>query len=193
MPRLALMLILILSACAHPVYPVTSGAHQPHVPIGRFVIWSNHAGVSSYLTSVLLQFGQRVVERTRLDQVFKEHKIRLSHAPDDDVLRVGRLVGATQVLFAEVEIVDKSAYFTVDKRTSVTLRAVEVESGQVLWAGSARYLESVSNQDQAAVALTYWALARALCEGTWEEPSRWNKGGCMSGKVSDVQVKENRH
>lgn len=187
---LLISLLFLLSACASQPYPITSGSHTQVQPQNaKYVIWSNHAGVNSYLTGVLLQLNQRVVERTRLDQVFKEQKVRLSHTSDGDVLKVGRLVGATQVIFADVELVDREGFFTVDRRTSVTLRSVEVESGEVLWAGSARYLEPMANPDQAVVALSYWALMRAMCAETWEEPSRWNKGGCQTAHASKVQVK----
>lgn len=172
-------LLYSLSACASHPYPITAGSHVSNVPLGRFVIWSNHPGVESYLTSLVLMTGQPVMERSKLQRVFDEQKMRLSHTTDD-ILKVGHLVGATQVLFADVEI--------VHLQTAVTLRAVDVESGRVLWAGSARYLEAMASPDQAVVALTYWALVRALCDGTWEEPSARKTGGCQTAQAEAVSV-----
>lgn len=190
--RFALTLLLLtISACASQPYPLTSGSHVPHPPPGRFVVWSNHPGVEAYLMSLLLELKQPVVERSRVTKVFDEQKFRLRHT-DDDVLRIGKLVGATQVLFADVSGITPSVFWWTEPppKQSVTLRSIDVQSGQVLWVGSARYLESMAVPDQAVVALTYWALVRALCDGTWEEPTSRNKGGCQTAQA--VKTVESR-
>lgn len=72
----------------------------------RFVVWSNHPGAGNHIIGILRKAGATVVERARLQEVFNEQKIRLSHTPDDDadVLRVGRLIAADRVIFVEVTV-----------------------------------------------------------------------------------------
>lgn len=47
----------------------------------------------------------RIVERSRLQQLFDEQKIRLMYSSDDDaqILRVGKILGAGSIVFVEVE------------------------------------------------------------------------------------------
>jgi hypothetical protein len=136
--------------------------------------------VGQHITSLLLSSGHPVVERSRLDALFAEQRVTLSHTRDEDVLRVGRLVGATHVIFAEARGVDPPKYSMIEPwpRQSVTVRSVAVESGEVRWAGFAAYPEPSSNPEQSVIGLTYWAIARALCEGTWEEHTANQDGGC---------------
>src|SRR5438552_1401304 len=104
--------LLALVGCAWlwgpwPVYPVTSGFHSSSKACGtpgRYAVWSKQPGVDNYIAGLLLQMGQPVVERARLEQIFHEQKLRLIHSSDADadVLHVGRLAGASQVIFAEV-------------------------------------------------------------------------------------------
>lgn len=176
---LGVLLCFIGCAEAPALYPMTTGAHIPTAghTTGRFVVWANHSGVGQYITSLVLRAGQTVVERHRLEEVFNEQRIRLMHTPDDyaHALRVGRMVGATHVIFAEVSIVGEFV--------SVAVRSVTVDSGEVVWTGTAQYLYPVSNTDHAAIAATYWAIARAGCRGQWE-----NSTGCQSTQTADTST-----
>lgn len=101
---------LLLMSCSSTIYPVTTGAHVHQQPWGlktdRYVVWANDPRVGQVITGHLLEWGMTVVERARLQQIFDEQKITLLHTPDDTkaVLRVGRLVGATHVVFVESEV-----------------------------------------------------------------------------------------
>jgi hypothetical protein len=132
-----------------------------------------------------------VVERSRLDALFAEQRVTLSHTRDEDVLRVGRLVGATHVIFAEVHGVEPSLYPMIERppRQSVAIRSVAVESGEVRWTGLAAYPEPSSNPEQSVIALTYWAIERAMCDGTWEEPTASREGGCQA-KATVIKTTE---
>ncbi|MGH7205269.1 MAG: CsgG/HfaB family protein [Nitrospiraceae bacterium] len=190
-----------LFGCARTLYPVTNGSHAPIDPAAkdkkwRFVVWSDHAGVANAIAAWTQQVGHTVVERARLMEVFNEQKLRLTHTPDDnaDVLRVGRLVGADRVIFADVTIRPEAvsqAYvgpYGGGSRSgtvyhlNVSVRAVNVETGEVRWSGTAYYPGPVTNPDQGAVYLAQSAIARALCpveEGfEWVEPGSWSEGGC---------------
>lgn len=78
-------------------YPVTDGFHKTLPKQNtRAVIWGDHPAVAGTAATWLLKRGLTIVERARLQQVFNEQQIRLTHTPDDDaqVLRVGKLLGA---------------------------------------------------------------------------------------------------
>lgn len=183
------------------VWPITSGFHTPipaDAPVKkyRFVVWGNHPGVVNAIIEQVQRGGHTVVERARLQEIFDEQKIRLMHTPDDeaDVLRVGRLVGAERVIFAEVTIRPENVssafvgpYGGVSRsdtvyHLSVAIRGVNVETGEIRWSGSATYPTSINNPEQGAVFLTNWALARANCQTErgfqWVEPGGGREGGC---------------
>ena len=45
-------------------------------------------------------FGQTVVERAALANIFAEQRICLTHASDNDALRIGKRIVAEQIFFA---------------------------------------------------------------------------------------------
>ena len=196
-----LLICVAVLGCTHAVYPITTGSHAPIDPAnkdkkGRFVIWATHPAIASAIMSMLQQGGQTVVERSRLDQVFSEQKIRLTHTPDDDaqILRVGKLLGAERVVFAEHAIsssIVSSAYVNqyggegrseTVYHVSVAVRSVNVETGEVRWSGSAQYPSPINNPATGLSFLANSAIARAICpieEGwTWTEGNSFDQGGC---------------
>jgi len=175
-----ILVLLTFTGCGGRIYPATSGFHAPGETIlfgenknGRFVpikpeavvIWADHAGVEHHLAGVLLQGGYTVVERARLQQIFNEQKIRLMYTPDSeaDVLHVGRLAGATQVIFV---VVQREPTFGHEiKSASVGIRGVSVETGQVRWSGTAHVDTGgyYVMQDAREGALAELAMRRATC------------------------------
>lgn len=172
---------ILLSGCAHPIYPTTYGGHAAvGVPDRAYVVWSKHPGAGQYVTSILLQAGRPVVERARLQAIFDEQRLTLSHTRDEDVLRVGRLVGASHVIFVEVQGLDSYAYsMLAPDPLRVSVRSVAVESGAVQWSGMAHYNEPASNPESSVINLTYWAMAHGICKGRWEEHTATQTGGCQ--------------
>lgn len=213
----AVLLLLSIGCGGHiyPVYPATSGFHAPgdtfglgHTVNGRFtpskpetvVIWStnhpsqylNNPQVDHHLAGVLLRDGYTVVERARLQQIFDEQKVRLLHTSDReaDVLRVGRIAGATLVIFVELQhepFLDPEV-----KSASVGIRGVHVETGQVRWSGTARMAAPgrsvfTGGSNGVLVYLAELALRRATCPVEagfeWIEPSDSDyAGGCRQRK-----------
>lgn len=176
-----------------PVYPVTTGYHSrapqcwagPQGPV-TYAVWAQHAGVGQYITGALLQKGHRVVERAHLEQIFNEQKFRLMYTPEReaDLLHIGQMAGATHMIFADVStsprdiIAEERGY-----ALSVSVRSVNVETGEVCWSGTASTPDRImSPVDSSAISGAYWAMARALClveaGYRWIEPSASNKGGC---------------
>jgi len=193
--------IVVLSGCASTVYPVTTGSHAPIDPANkdkkyRFVVWATHPAIAATIMTLLQQGGQTVVERSRLDQVFKEQQIRLTHTSDDnsEVLRVGALVGAERVIFAEhtisSSVLSRAAFnqYGGGSRSetvyhvSVAVRAVNIETGEVQWSGTAQYPSPINNPEAGLTYLTQSAIARAICPiemgYEWKESTSYTKGGC---------------
>lgn len=200
MRHLLWITLAILTACSYSIYPQTFGSHTPAVAqalasgqTARFVVWANHPAVEQQIAQILMADGHTVVERGRLQAVFNEQKLRLSHTPDEDVLRVGRLVGATQVVFAEVSSLERGPGLSGFPPVRVMVRSVDVESGTVLWSGSAWYAESTRNPERSATFLAYAAIARATCRiehgAMWEEYTA-HGGGCRWPKDGPVLARQ---
>lgn len=136
----------------------------------------------------MLAKGHRVVERARLDQLFEEQRIILSHTPEDagNILRVGRLVGASHVIFIQVDFKDHYK----DSPVSVSVRNVGVESGEIVWSGYAYSPERVASHEEAAQIMTGWAVLRAVCPieagYRWIEPTGKKEEGCVAMGVKDM-------
>ena len=93
--------------------------------------------VAGIVTTLLLDLDVNMVERTELDEVFKEQVVQLQHADDAEVLKVGKLVGAQAILVGEVQQWERTEGDQIS-RVSLALRMIDVESGVVLfqWGGT---------------------------------------------------------
>jgi hypothetical protein len=71
--------------------------------------------------------GFTLVERSYLNLVLREQKVRLTNTSEDeaDLLQVGRLVGAEQIIFVHYAI------------GAVAVRGVNIQTGEVVWSGTA--------------------------------------------------------
>jgi hypothetical protein len=144
---------------------------------------------------ILHQMGFRIVERSRLQQVFDEQKTRLTYSTDDDaqILKVGKILGASSIVFVETETSSSqvsgafvnqygggSRSETVTN-ASVSVRGVDVERGEVMWTGAAHYPQAINNPEAGIVYLTQYAVGRGLCPaGAWKNDSvecDWGKAG----------------
>ena len=130
--RHIVLILLVVAGCSSRLYPTSTGFHASGKPLAvgglrqTYVIWSTDAGISTHLTGLLLRSGHTVVERSHVGQIFAEQQFRLMYTPDReaDVLHIGAMAGATQVIFVNAES-------SRDRKQSVSLRSVEVESGTV--------------------------------------------------------------
>ena len=180
MARLAISVISLLAflvGCEPVSLLITDGFHHS-LPSSRtlMVVWGKDSASESTAITWLQRRGFRVVERARLDQIFEEQAVRLKHTPDSeaDILHVGKLAGAEIVVFVETSIrtresVEFAAYggMAAGERkmfydASLSVRRVDVESGEIIWSGSARFTEPIRhNLDDALINLTCHALATA--------------------------------
>lgn len=177
----SLLSLIFLDGCGllfppKPQLAITDGFHNilPN-PNARVVVWGEHPSATGTATTWLQKRGLRIVERARLKQVFDEQMIRLTRTADDDaqVLKVGKLLGAETVVFIDTtQTAGLASNFSVNQyggggsstttySATVFVRAVNVESGEIVWSGNARYGEPVTSVNEALVKLTCQALATA--------------------------------
>jgi len=170
---------LLLLACAMDdsvMYPITSGSfHRPPTPLKSAIVYPDSQG-GGYVVSVGYptaealtettafphKIGIRVVERDSLPRLLEEQhlQLRLGDERYSDLLHVGKLVGADHVVFVQARV-----------DASVSVRAVGVETGEVVWLGTARYPRPVSSPTGGEIpGLTRLAIARAICD-----PSKWTE------------------
>ena len=171
---------VVLSGCGilqSTTYPVTDGFHHSlPLPNTRIVIWGDTPTVTGTATTWLQKRGLRIVERAKLLQLFEEQRIRLTHTADDEgpILRVGKLIGAEMVVFADASVTrGVASNYSVNayggggrsepvSSASVSIRGVEVETSEVVWNATARYPQQTGGSPEDALAkLTCQALATA--------------------------------
>ena len=90
--------------------------------------------VAGMVTTLLLDLDINMVERTELDEVFKEQVVQLKHADDAEVLKVGKLVGAQAIVVGDVQQWERAEGDQVS-RVSLAFRIIDVESSAVLFNG----------------------------------------------------------
>jgi hypothetical protein len=158
-------------------------------------LWGNHAGATHAALEELQQNGVTIVERARIQELFDEQQIRLTHTSDDDarVLKIGRLAGANRVVFVEAsdkpEIVS-GAYVgpyggasqsNTVHQVSVAVRAVDIETGEIRWSGHSTLTQPITDPEVAIPLLTKAAMKRAVC--ALERGQEWIEAGAeYSGK-----------
>lgn len=109
--------------------------------------------VAGMVTTLLLDLDVNMVERTELDEVFKEQVVQLKHGDDTEVLRVGKLVGAQAIVVGEVHQWERADGDQVS-RVSLVLRMIDVESGLVLFNGEGHGSDATADHPE--------GLARAI-------------------------------
>lgn len=199
----ALLLLSVYGCSGQPIRTISTGSHIPYTEEEnrtdkprkfRFVVWANHSGATQAAIQVLQQAGNIVVERARLQEIFGEQRVQLSHSSEDDakVLRVGRLAGAERVVF--VEAVQRAEWTggvsnrSMVYRVSVSVRCVNVETGEIQWSGTSRWDEPIVDVEASIPPLTEVAMSRATCPierggYTWTEVgTNSERPGCNRNK-----------
>lgn len=157
---LLLALCCLQLSCGRSVYEIQTDGSNSTSPDqrARVAVWGNMPSTISAASTWLHKRGVVIIERVQLDQVLNEQRIRLRHTAEDeaDLLRIGRLVGATMIVFADGMV--RTGQFG---NASVTIRAVDVEQALVLWSGRAQYIGPLEYVEYAITGLTCEALATA--------------------------------
>ncbi|TKB79295.1 MAG: hypothetical protein E8D42_07810 [Nitrospira sp.] len=189
----ALLFLSVYSCSGQPVRTISTGSHIPYTAEEirtdqpqkfRFVVWSNHSGATQAAIQFLQKTHNIVVERARLQEIFGEQRVQLSHSSEDEakVLRVGRLAGAERVVFVEVV---KSDQWTGDGysrimvyRVSVNVRCIDVETAEIQWSGTAHFDQPIIDPEESIPLLTKVAMSRATCP--IERGYKWTEVGTVS-------------
>jgi hypothetical protein len=185
----------ILSACSHTLLPIANGSHsQLEASPGSHsaVVWSNHPGVSSAVVEFLQHFKVTVVDQASLRASLGSTESSGASSEDQVTLitRAAKEAKVDWILVAEAEIqpvVSSGAhvnrYYGVASSNTlyhlaVSVRNVDLGSGQIRWSGTARYGGPVNNPEQGLISLTHAAISRAICP--IERGFTWNdSSGCQ--------------
>jgi hypothetical protein len=103
--------------------------------------------VAGIMTTLLLDLDINIVERAKLDEVFKEQVVQLQYADDADVLKVGKLVGAHAIVVGEVQQWERTVGEQVS-RVSLAFRMIDVESGIVLFNGEGHSSDATADDPE---------------------------------------------
>ena len=116
--------------------------------------------VAGMVTTLLLDLDVNMVERTELEEVFKEQVVQLQHADDAEVLKVGKLVGAQAIVVGEVQQWERTEGEQIS-RVSLALRMIDVESGVVLFNGEGHGSDAMADDPEGlARVIAHRILAR---------------------------------
>jgi hypothetical protein len=173
------LLFLSVYGCSdRQVLTFSSGSHIPRTEEEiradkarnfRYVVWGKHSGATQAAIELLQHIGNRVIERARLQEIFGEQQVQLTHSSDNDAkaLRVGRLAGADRVVFVDVaqstEWIGGPSERVIAHRVSVSVRSVDVETAEIQWSGTSRWNEPIVDLEASIPTLTHMAISRAIC------------------------------
>jgi hypothetical protein len=116
--------------------------------------------VAGIVTTLMLDLDINMVERAKLDEVFKEQVIQLKYADDAEVLKVGKLVGAHAIVVGEVQQWERTVGEQVS-RVSLAFRMIDVESGLVLFNGEGHGSDATTDDPEGlARVIAHRILAR---------------------------------
>jgi hypothetical protein len=181
LPKAAIQLLcgaliaLFLPACksySTMETPITDGYHSKlPSPYTRAVVWGTRPDTVQSVSTWLLKKGILVVDQAKLMQVAADQKVQISGYQyiETDVLRTAKLVGARLVVFANAEVGSWEVYgmgsgiprsMKVYTGT-ISLRAVDVNTGEIEWSGKAQSSERFSNLEEGISQLSCHALATA--------------------------------
>ncbi len=171
-----LAIFLILTAGCHGYshleIPTTDGFHSKlPAPYTRAVVWGGRPDTVQSASTWLLKRGLLVVDQTKVLQAAADQKVSLTGYQylETDVLRMAKLVGARLVVFSNAEVgsweaLDWSAGIPHSQRVysaTISLRAVDVNTGEIEWSGKAQSPDRFSNIEEGISQLTCHALATA--------------------------------
>jgi hypothetical protein len=169
------LLLILLSGCksySTIETPVTDGYHSKlPSPFTRAVVWGARSDTVQSVSTWLLKKGILVVDQAKLMQVAADHKVPISGYQyiETDVLRTAKLVGARLVVFVNAEVgswevlgMDSGLPRNMKVYTgAISLRAVDVNTGEIEWSGRAQSLERFANLEEGIAQLSCHALATA--------------------------------
>ncbi len=98
--------------------------------------------VESYLSNALLKTQKlRLIERTRLESVLKEHELSLSGATDTETAKeIGKILGIDGIIFLDAYPMVSSWVFPFQwDVASCNARLVDIETGEIVFLGKSSF------------------------------------------------------
>jgi len=152
--------------------PTTDGFHAKlPAPYTRAVVWGGRPDTVQSVSTWLLKKGILVVDQAKVLQAAADQKVSLSGYQylETDVLRMAKLFGARLVVFANAEVgswevVGWDSGLPHNQRVyaaSISLRAVDVNTGEIEWSGKAQATDRFGNLEDGISVLACHALATA--------------------------------
>jgi hypothetical protein len=118
------------------------------------------AKVSAIVTNLLLDLDIAIVERAKLEQVFEEQVTQLRHSDEAHALRIGKIAGAKAIVVGEVQQWESTEPEKTAK-VALTLRMIDVETGQLLFDGEGHSNDPISaTADNLARLITHRIITR---------------------------------
>ena len=160
--RFVFILALLLPSCSSSLHIVTDGSFkrlpEKHV---RVAVWGLRPAVTNTVVSWLRDNGFAVMEPSEFQQAFDKETIRVSRsfADEQHAVRMAKQLGIGLVIFTQSAIgetvvnspdtTSSAAPFpgavpTTFSSASVTLRGVEVASGQLIFSATAKYPQQLA-------------------------------------------------
>lgn len=150
---LALLAALLLSSCASQTvflkkdYDFTRIKRVAVLPFNSSV-FSNESGtmVSELFIKYLLRAGYNVVERAELDAIMKEYQLSQSSLYNSEQVKQFKLSGIDAIVtgtitknLPEQNLYDNGYPRFIAAQAGITCRMIDVETGEILWAGADVY------------------------------------------------------
>lgn len=171
----------LLASCASPRHTVTEGAHK-RLPDqqARLAVWGLRPIVTNTVVAWLRDNGFAVMDPAELQQAFDKERIRVSRsfADEHNAVRVAKQLGVDFVIFTqsalgETVVSSPSATAggtpfpgsvpTTFSTASVSLRGIEVASGELVFSATARYPQQLTAAGPGTLAI----LACQALETAW--------------------------
>ncbi|MFH1369441.1 MAG: CsgG/HfaB family protein [Elusimicrobiota bacterium] len=154
-PKLLVMLLplFILSSCATETMVLKKGYDFnkiKRVAVLQFkeYTFTRYTGsmVSQLFVKYMLKAGYNVVERDELDAILRERQLSESNLLDPSQVRTFKLSGIDAIVTGAItrEIPEQDLFENGNPRfiaaqVGITCRMIDVETGEILWAGSDTY------------------------------------------------------
>jgi hypothetical protein len=104
---------------------------------------SRHPDAGEILTdafeTAFLETGARLVERGRIKAILSEQAFSASGLTEEDSVKIGRLLSADAVIVGVVTSYHKGGFGSPATTVGVTVKAIDVTSGAILWKGNGAY------------------------------------------------------
>jgi hypothetical protein len=170
----AVLLVTLAGCQTYNPQPVTQadGSYiKLPTPSTKAAVWGTNPEAVQSLTTWLSKRGLILIDDIKINQIGSDNRLFQPGKPfsNADVLKVGKIAGAKQVIFVEADVTTwhTSGIETFFGQTptiytaSVFIRALDAETGEISWNGKALSMDKFTSLTEGMHQLTCQALATA--------------------------------